>query len=509
MSTRQKRYISGLFSNNLQKLLSAIIGFVATPIIIGYLGKEQYGIWIIIGNLLGYVGLMDFGITGAITALVAKNNNDKDEGKINALINNAFFLQIGILFVILVVGGILSFWVPDFFAIDPKDETLVWKTFLFAIIGYAISFPPKSFKGLIKGRQYIALVAWIDFASVALITLLNITMLHIGIGLIAMPIGAIVVRLLSYIPIFYFARKAYPNLYLSYRYFDWKEAKSILNVSSLWFVGTTSAIIIYSTDNIVIGKFITVEIVTMYYVTYRLSEFLRQRIYSISQTALPGFGQLIGQNDFDRMQYLYLKSQRFILGITIPIVFAVIFFNYDFVRLWVGPELFAGQAITMFFALLLFIMVFYHSSSIVLSSGMQLRPIAWSRGIEAILNLILSILGAKKFGIMGVAGATIVSNLLTSFWYIPYQTIKFLKLKPITLFREVYVFSFLLLLINIALYAIFYYTDLYLQPLIYKLSLFAICNLIAFWNLGASKELRIQIIERLKVIFKNYKARVQ
>jgi O-antigen/teichoic acid export membrane protein len=344
------------------------------------------------------------------------------------------------------------------------------------------------------------LVAWIDFASVALITLLNIAMLHIGIGLIAMPIGAIIVRLLGYIPIFHFARKAYPSLHLSYSYFDWNKAKSILNVSSLWFVGTTSAIIIYSTDNIVIGKFITVEIVTMYYVTYRLSEFLRQRIYSISQTALPGFGQLIGQGDFNRMQYLYLKSQRFILGITVPIVFGVIFFNYDFVRLWVGQELFAGQQITLFFAVLLFIMVFYHSSSVVLSSGMQLRPIAWSRGIEAILNLILSILGAKKFGIMGVAGATIVSNLLTSFWYIPYQTIKFLKLKPIMLYREVYVFTLLLLLMNMTLYAFYLHYDFLQEVFIYKALIFSIVNMIGFWFLSADTDLRARLINKSKLI---------
>ena len=477
-----------------------MIGFIATPIVISYLGKEHYGIWIIIGNVLGYVGLMDFGITGAITTLVAKNNNEKNSHKINGLVNNAFFLQLGILILIICIGSILSFFVPSFFAVDPNDHNLVFKTFLFAIIGYAISFPPKSFKGLIKGRQYISLLAWLEFANVALITLLNISLLYLGFGLLAMPIGAIVIRLLSYFPFFYFAKRAFPELKLSFKLFDRKEAFSILNVSALWFIGTTSAIIIYSTDNIVIGKFISIELVAAYYVTYRLSEFLRDRLYMISKTALPGFGQLLGQGDFKKMQNLYLRSQRIIIGLTIPISFLIVLFNYDFVSLWVGADLFAGQEITIAFAFLLFIMVFYQSSSVVLSSGLQLKAIAWSRGIEASLNLFLSIIGALKFGLFGVIGATIISNLLTSFWYIPLKTRQFLQLTFNDLFKDVYKHIIPVLIINLAILFVFNnYSDM-IAPTLLKLFLFGLVNLMIFWYFILDETFKKQVILNTKVL---------
>ena len=51
----------------------------------------------------------------------------------------------------------------------------------------------------------------------------------------------------------------------------------------------------------------------------------------------------------------------------------------------------------------------------------KIRPI-----IEATLNLIISIILAKKIGISGVILGTIISSLLTTWWRIPYLVYKFI-----------------------------------------------------------------------------------
>ena len=38
-----------------------VSGLVVTPIILGVLGTEQFGIWALIGSILGFIGLLDFG----------------------------------------------------------------------------------------------------------------------------------------------------------------------------------------------------------------------------------------------------------------------------------------------------------------------------------------------------------------------------------------------------------------------------------------------------------------
>ena len=45
------------------RALTELIGFLVTPIVLGFLGAEKYGVWVIIGTLLGYFGLLDLEVT--------------------------------------------------------------------------------------------------------------------------------------------------------------------------------------------------------------------------------------------------------------------------------------------------------------------------------------------------------------------------------------------------------------------------------------------------------------
>ena len=44
-------------------------GLVVTPIIVDALGTEQFGIWALIGSILGFIGLLDFGIGPSVDPL--------------------------------------------------------------------------------------------------------------------------------------------------------------------------------------------------------------------------------------------------------------------------------------------------------------------------------------------------------------------------------------------------------------------------------------------------------
>ena len=49
-----------------------VSGLVVTPIILGALGTEQFGIWALIGSILGFIGLLDFGIGPSVIRFAAE-----------------------------------------------------------------------------------------------------------------------------------------------------------------------------------------------------------------------------------------------------------------------------------------------------------------------------------------------------------------------------------------------------------------------------------------------------
>jgi len=52
-------------------MFSAIVSFFLGPYILGKLGATSYGIWALIGSLVGYFGLLDLGVRSAVTKFVA------------------------------------------------------------------------------------------------------------------------------------------------------------------------------------------------------------------------------------------------------------------------------------------------------------------------------------------------------------------------------------------------------------------------------------------------------
>jgi len=497
--SRTKSFIRGFASTTAQKVITKIIGLIVTPIVLTYLDKTEYGIWVIIGSVLGYMGLMDFGITGAISVIIAKNNTKDKEEHINIIINNAFLLQSLIGLFIILIGVIISFYFYDFFDIDNYSKDDAWIVFIMAVIGYGISFPSKSLKGLIKARQMISLAVWLEFFMFISVTSLNLYFLHLQFGLLALPLGTIIIRLLSYPIYMFFAKRAYPKLKFSISYISLDYIKDIFNVSSIWFIGMIAAMVIYSTDTILIGKLLDISLVTIYTLTFRLSEVFREFIYSISLTLMPAIGQIMGMGDMDKARKIYLSSQPLILSLAIVASIFVFLFNSYFVSFWVGDSYFAGEQLSLVFAIMLFTTVVFHSSSLILSADLRIKEVTTIRLLEAFINIVLTIWFLKLYGLIGAAIATLISSILTSFWYIPYLAMKHLQISFKRWFNLI-IIKILKVLVSIIFLSIivkqlFYFGNL---GVFISFILYGVISLLILWLLTIDEEIKRMIYKKIK-----------
>ena len=99
MSSKNKNtsFLEQTYSNIISGWTSiavvAIASIILTPLLLNNLGKEIYGLWLLIFNFLGYLYLADFGITNAITRLYAKYNVDENKD-LSKLISTSYFIVI-------------------------------------------------------------------------------------------------------------------------------------------------------------------------------------------------------------------------------------------------------------------------------------------------------------------------------------------------------------------------------------------------------------------------------
>ena len=53
-------------------MFGAVVGFFLTSNVVNQLGPTQYGVWMLIAGLVGYSGLLDLGIRGAVNRYTAR-----------------------------------------------------------------------------------------------------------------------------------------------------------------------------------------------------------------------------------------------------------------------------------------------------------------------------------------------------------------------------------------------------------------------------------------------------
>ncbi len=497
--SRKKKFIFGAFALNFKSLIVGILSIVITPILLKKIDANGYGIWVLIGNIVGYINLFDFGITGSSNTLIARTKNNISS--LNKLISNVLFLQTLIGFVILLVGFVFSFFIESFFNINSKDAPSVELVFLLSVFSLALSFPIRTYVSVLVGNQLIHNNAFIELFVHIITIFIQLVLLEFNFGLFSLPLGLISTRLLLFYIYYRYVKIKLPELSVTYKHISFKEMKSILNVSTMWFLGSLAAMIIYSSDNILIGKYISTEAVAKYTLTFLLVEFLRQRLYSFNSAAMPGIAELFGNNEIHKIRSVYLKTQRLVWTIAL-LAFQIIFlFNESFVSLWVGKQYFIGSTANVLFATYLFLTIIFHSSSIIISSSLNIKGISLFRLLEATINISLSIFLIKKYGYVGLIGSTIFALLITNFWYAPIKTLAILKITKIEYFKTIIIkvlpVFLIFIVFNVLVFIVF---KTFFNLLFIRLLFFVFLSLCALYLI--EKKIILDIFNKIKTLKK-------
>lgn len=125
------------------------------------------------------------------------------------------------------------------------------------------------------------------------------------------------------------------------------------------------------------------------------------------------------QQSADRQKEAFslLQGLMFILAGTAAICFFLL--ADDFVSLWGGSEKVLGMEVCAAISLNLFISVLFFPVDIFRQTTGLFKKTKWMALLCALVNIVLSILLSRPFGLCGILFATPLSRILTTFWFEP------------------------------------------------------------------------------------------
>ena len=149
-------YFSSFFWSTFQKVLTAIIGFVSTPLLLGYYGKAEFGVLSIATACNGYMHLLDLGMnTGAVKFFSQwKTENKTDLIERVARTNISFY---GIIAILNIVGLIaLAFFGKSLFSVSDEEFGLLRTCLLIIAVFNIFSWATTTFNQLLIANMQMA-----------------------------------------------------------------------------------------------------------------------------------------------------------------------------------------------------------------------------------------------------------------------------------------------------------------------------------------------------------------
>jgi O-antigen/teichoic acid export membrane protein len=209
------------------------------------------------------------------------------------------------------------------------------------------------------------------------------------------------------------ARHLYPELRIRLNKPKRETLKRIWTYSSYAFLTTVAVRLVYQTDNLVVGAFVSAAAVTPYGYANALCRYADQVVGAMGATFVPAASTYEAAGDTARLLTLYKNGTRATLVVSLPILITLILRGPSFIGLWIGTQYShsSGTVLVILCTALLFSFANRTAGSIAFGIEMHKKIAIWAIG-EGVTNLALSIILVHWYGIYGVAIGTLVPSLV-------------------------------------------------------------------------------------------------
>jgi O-antigen/teichoic acid export membrane protein len=393
-----------------------------TPILFGGLGRERYGIFTVVDSILTYLMLFDFGVGASVVRYVSKFEADADQERLNRVFSTSLFIFAVAGLAVFAVAGNIAWWATPFFNIPP--EQLDQTRWLLVLLGLnlGLGFPLGVFACLLEGlRRFPAKIA-IRTSLLIIRSIALVIVMRQGGGLIQVGAVITICSILEYIGMGCAVRSYRPGLRFSPALIDKETFHTIRGYGIHAFLIMVAGRICFQTDALVIFPALGAAAVAVFAIAARLVEYSKDSLRVITSVLTPAVSVLEARGDFATIRGLLIKSTRYVLFLILPVQIGLFVLGKPFIAVWMHDLELADQCypILLILAAPLSLTISQSVSTRILYGTSRLRWFARFSLVEAVANLILSVILVQYCDLVGVALGTMIPNILMNLGLLVY-----------------------------------------------------------------------------------------
>ena len=421
MSERVHRSIMNIKVGMVFYTFTLILAFFSRKIFLDCLGAEFIGLTGMLMNIMSYLSVAELGIGTSIVYFLYKPLQEDDHKKINEVMSMLAFLYRCIGCVILAIGIIVSLFFPWWFDNLSTGLPLVYFAFYSFLLSSAAGYIFNYKQLLVSANQKQYLVSSY-FQSISILQSVTQILLAwyyrnlwlwVVVGLVFTVIGIIVFNIRI--------RQIYPwlNINLSEGRRNLKKYPEVLKKSRQVFMQKFKDLMLFRSDEILVGAFVSVTHVALYGNYTVVTSKLNFLVNILGEGLNASVGNLIAEgNEHNIMKVFWeMTAARYlILGI---VIFPLLMFLQAFVGCWFGTQYQLDELIVNLLILNIFLLL--HNGTVLIFIGAKgMYSDIWAVWTEFFLNITITLILAPYYGIVGILLGKIVSIAFSGVIWKPY-----------------------------------------------------------------------------------------
>ena len=421
MGERVHRSIMNIKVGMLFYVLSLFLAFFSRKIFLDCLGAEFIGLTGMLMNIMSFLSVAELGIGTSIIYFLYKPLQEDNHEKINEIMSMLAYLYRCIGFVIGVIGIVVSCFFPWWFSHLTTGLPLVYFAF-YSFLATSMAGYIFNYKQLLVSANQKQYMVNAYFQTIGIVqSIIQIILAYYYRNLYIWVIVGLVFTIIGIIAFNYRIKQLYPwlciNLNKGRQHL--KDYPEVLQKTRQIFVQKIKDFILYRSDEILVGSFVSVVQVAIYGNYTIITSKLNFLVNILSDGMNAGIGNLVaeGNNQNTMKVFWELTAVRFfIVGI---VIYGLLLFIQPFIVCWFGPQYRLSNLIVYLLLFNIFIMLSRGVVEMYISAHGLFSDV-WAAWTELALNITVTLCLAPFYGIVGILMGKILSVFFIAVFWKPY-----------------------------------------------------------------------------------------
>ena len=408
-----QRLLANTLASAVAQFGTLAIAFLLAPVLIRAFGEPAYGAYILATSVASFLLLLDFGFGPAVEKLLAERLATGRTAEASSLVSTVAVAYVAVGAMVCLANLALAAIASRVFHLGEPELALMRRMLVLAAATAVVWWPLSIGARALGGAQSYTQTATVNGAMAVVNALAAVWVVATHRGPFPLAVANAVVSVAGMALLLVLARRRLAGHGVTFGAPRRQMLRTVLAFSGPVFALQLAVQVLYhQTDRLLLGIFVGSVAVTLYEGPARLVALLVQLTGFGGTALIPFASQLEATRRNETLEALLLRGSRYVAAIVAPVAVLLAVLARPLLVGWLGPAFAASEVPTILLTALQALLVSLAvGHTIVVATGKLPGRLPVILGVVG-LNLLLSLLWVRPYGMTGVALGTVVASVI-------------------------------------------------------------------------------------------------